>query len=724
MRDPLHWMPIKYKLPLAFVVLGFLAFGIGGYLVSRFARNALEEEIHHRLEVTSSLCSLALENELILLRSRCEDFASDGLIRGVLEHPAPGDRERLAAHLRRNKVPLVAAFVDCIALDGQGRSFASAGPTTWSGLSEFEGTLSGSRVGPFDTGEGDPVGPSFGIVVPVLSLDGTRPVGRLVLRVRMGRFIHDAIAKAGRAIGLEDDSLELTVGDGAGRHIVVPTWLIRDAASGVAVRSPREDWGLRVEEGKGRAGTPERKPGWFFSESRLTNAGWTAVTSLDAEAALAPVRGLESRYIAAGLATAVVLVGGLSLVVKFLILPLGRMQEMARRMAEGDYRVRVAATSADEIGDLARSFNAMAEAVDERTRRVEAEHRRLEVVVNAMQDGLVLLDGDGRIVISNEAARPLSDILKGRFGVVAQKECPRHSAPDRCVHCLQDGRNEFQQCVLEIGEKIFEVIETTLPEDVDIPGSRVLVARDITERTIMNELQAQQEGLTVLGEVSAVIAHELNNPLAVISMFNQMMADGLDEDSPFRENVDVIARNTETCKRAVRDILDHICAEGVEVEDLDLEEVLHDVFRFLEPLARKNGVRLELDLPGDGELETAGDIVKLRQVFVNLVLNAIQAFEGREGRIVIRGRREGADIFVDVEDDGPGVDPEHVDKIFEPFFTTKEGGRGTGLGLPTSRRTVRTLGGELSYRPGSQGGACFRVALSVKQSVLGEGAQP
>ncbi|MCA9320535.1 MAG: hypothetical protein KDB53_07360, partial [Planctomycetes bacterium] len=237
-------------------------------------------------------------------------------------------------------------------------------------------------------------------------------------------------------------------------------------------------------------------------------------------------------------------------------------------------------------------------------------------------------------------------------------------------------------------------------------------------RIVFDELQAQQERLTVLGEVTAVVAHEINNPLAAISMFNQMMADGLDEDSPFQENVDVIARNTASCKRAVRDLLDHVSGAASEIALVDIDEILRDVARFLTPLARRSDVVIDF-CPAQRSTQILGDEIRLRQVFVNLVVNGIQSIGNRGGRVSIRVTAfEGSSALrIEVEDDGAGVPEELRTRIFEPFFTTKGGQRGTALRLPTSRRTVEAHGGTLSMQPNEPHGATFVVILPLRTGV-------
>ena len=116
------------------------------------------------------------------------------------------------------------------------------------------------------------------------------------------------------------------------------------------------------------------------------------------------------------------------------------------------------------------------------------------------------------------------------------------------------------------------------------------------------------------------------------------------------------------------------------------------------------------------ELEAAdpvvvGDEVQLRQVFVNLVMNALQAAGDRGGRVTVRTRLDGAHLIVEVLDDGPGIPPEVAERVFRPFYTTKPRGTGTGLGLPTARRIAEIQGGGLELVDGRPGHTTFSVRL-------------
>jgi len=398
--------------------------------------------------------------------------------------------------------------------------------------------------------------------------------------------------------------------------------------------------------------------------------------------------------------------------------PLGAIREAARRLAAGDFATRVREESQDEIGDLARAFNIMAQAVEERTRALERregeirqERDRLAVVIRSMEDGLFLLDADGRVSLSNEAAAPVVRALAPSGGTPQRIDClASDRSPLHCLHCLTDPARPGRACTLELEGRVYEIRAAPLPPADAGRAGFLCVSRDVTARIAEGERQSHQERMAVLGEVAAVMAHELNNPLAAISMFSQMLEGELAAGSPQRERAEVIRRNTETCKRTIRGLLDMAARATPEVAPFDANDLLHEVGRLLRPVHERAGVELRLR-PCDGDATVTGDELQIRQVLINLVMNAIQALEPKGGVVTLSASAVDGGMEMRVEDDGPGIPESARPHIFEPFFTTKRAGVGTGLGLPTSRRIVEAHGGTLDLLSTGPGGSLFRVVL-------------
>ena len=721
MRDPLHWLDVKRKLALTFVGVCVIAFGVGGSLAANSASSALEEEILLRLRYQCRAWADALDGDLRLLTRRCEDFASDGYIRESAAAVAAGGdgaervRTELRRHLARNKLPLVADFSELAVLDEEGAVL-----TTAMGAAPFaEAVAAGARSAesaPWHSGflgrDEEDGAPLQAIAVPLRALDGTRRIGSLVAWVRTDRWIGSALRTVEQGEPRREETLDLVLADTVGSEVEVPRLRL-----GREVVVPAQGVTLR-KSGAARHDDPVSARGSISVHLPLAANGWTVRARLNAPGALAPVAGLQARFLLVGIALAAGIGMLLFFPMRFLARPLVRLREAAQRLQAGDLAVRVESDTGDEIGDLARGFNHMAEAVETRTKRLEdaarevaSERDRLDAVIANLRDGLVVLGGDGRAVLSNAAAKPLLDLVTAKDPrILAHYQCDDAAGASACARCLLDPVRPPRSCVVDVAGRVLEIHATPLPPGRDGRRGRVLLARDITDRVAQDERQIHQERLSVLGEVAAVMAHEINNPLAAIRMFAQMTDQGLPPNSPYHEHLGVIRRNTENCERAIRELLDYATGASPEVGEVDLHATVQDAARFVRPVAERAGVRVALEL-GSADPALSGDEIQLRQVFVNLLMNAIQAIGRRGGAVAMSTRDDGAHVVVDVTDDGPGVPGEITGRLFEPFFTTKRRGAGTGLGLPTARRIAELHGGGLELTESRPGRTVFRVRL-------------
>jgi signal transduction histidine kinase len=728
MRDPLHWLDVKRKLALTFVGVCLIAFGVGGSLAATSASNALEEQIVLRLQYQCRAWADSLDGNLRLLTRRCEDFASDGYIRevsGAAMTAAGADAERARADLRRhlaaNKLPLVPDFVELAVLDSSDRVL-----TTAVGAAPFADAVTAGAAsadaGPWHSGflgrEASSGAPVQAIVVPLRSLDGARRIGRLVAWVRTDRWIGSSLRAVERGETRRQESLELVLADASGREVEVPHVPLGrfDAAAPIELVVPRDAPSARDDAAPAaRDSTIVRVP--------LPSNGWTVRVRLTSPEALAPVAGLQSKFLLVGLALAAAIGVLLFFPMHFLARPLVELREAAKRLRGGDLAVRVETNTEDEIGDLGRSFNHMAEAIETRTRRLEesarelgAQRDRLDAVIANLRDGLVVLDGDGRPVLANAAAKPVLDhAVPGAQPILAHNRCEGARDANSCALCLFDPTRAPRSCVVDAGGRVYEIHATPLPPGPDGRRGRVLLSRDITDRVAQDERHIHQERLSVLGEVAAVMAHEINNPLAAIRMFAQMTEQGLPAGSPYREHLGVIRRNTESCERAIRELLEYAHGAAPEIGEVDLHAVVEDAVRFVRPVAERTGARVTLDAEA-ADATLSGDEVQLRQVFVNLLMNALQAMAGKGGEVRVTTRDEGPYVVVDVADDGPGIPADVAGRAFEPFFTTKRRGSGTGLGLPTARRIAELHGGGLDLVESRPGRTVFRVRLRSERS--------
>jgi two-component system NtrC family sensor kinase len=228
--------------------------------------------------------------------------------------------------------------------------------------------------------------------------------------------------------------------------------------------------------------------------------------------------------------------------------------------------------------------------------------------------------------------------------------------------------------------------------------------------------------LASVGRLAAGVAHEINNPLAIINEKAGLMKDlvGLHADMPQREKFLRELGSLEDAVGRARTITHRLLGFArrmdVQLEKVQVNDVLREVIGFLDKEAMYRNIRIEQELE-EGLPPIESDTGQLQQIFLNLVNNAIDAVD-RAGRIRIASLQSGDDsIRVDVEDDGPGMPPEVLKKIFEPFFTTKKGGdrRGTGLGLSITYGLVKKLGGQINVHTEVGNGTVFRVSFPLRQ---------
>lgn len=215
--------------------------------------------------------------------------------------------------------------------------------------------------------------------------------------------------------------------------------------------------------------------------------------------------------------------------------------------------------------------------------------------------------------------------------------------------------------------------------------------------------QARTERLSTFGQLVGSIGHDLRNPLGVIESSIFILRGRIGGDARVDKHLDRIRDQLAVANGIITNLLDIIRNRPVARQRVELAAVIAAA---AESLARPEGVRVESE--GVAELVVGGDAGQLRQVFVNLIGNAIEA-ASPSGSVLVRGRRDGRDVVVAVEDTGRGVDPAVARRLFEPLITTKP--NGIGLGLALVKRIVERHGGSVDHEPREGGGARFTVRL-------------
>jgi two-component system NtrC family sensor kinase len=240
------------------------------------------------------------------------------------------------------------------------------------------------------------------------------------------------------------------------------------------------------------------------------------------------------------------------------------------------------------------------------------------------------------------------------------------------------------------------------------------IVRDVTDERRLTEQLVQREKLAAVGQLVSGVAHELNNPLAGILAFSQLLMATPHSDLAVRDAVVTMHKEAKRAAKIISNLLLFARQRPPERAETDLNQVVLDAIELRRYALRTHQIDLHTDLdpalpriPADGS--------QLQQVFLNLINNAEHALYNQPGekRLTITSRQTGDALVVTVADNGPGVPEQLVDRIFNPFFSTKNVGEGTGLGLSISDGIVREHGGQVRLVGGTGRGAVFAVELPL-----------
>lgn len=260
-----------------------------------------------------------------------------------------------------------------------------------------------------------------------------------------------------------------------------------------------------------------------------------------------------------------------------------------------------------------------------------------------------------------------------------------------------------------------------LAEEFNSMANRLQVAhgelvREAEERVLLERRLRETEKLAAIGNIAAGIAHEVGAPLHVIRGRAELLMrrPGIGEQE--QRNLRIIVEQIERITRIVRNLLDFARRREPRMEMVDAAEVVRGVLEFLDPELERAGIAIDFEAAIPARVR--GDASLLDQVFLNLLVNAIQALDGQAGERRIRIRIapvEGDRVAVDLRDTGPGIAADVRNSLFEPFVTTKASGEGTGLGLAVARSIVAEHDGTLEVLD-EAGGAAFRVTLPAART--------
>ncbi len=227
----------------------------------------------------------------------------------------------------------------------------------------------------------------------------------------------------------------------------------------------------------------------------------------------------------------------------------------------------------------------------------------------------------------------------------------------------------------------------------------------------MQEQLLRSERLAAIGQLAAGVSHEIDNPVGIILGNAELLMEDLKENDPMRDDVAAIIEECRRCKRITGGLLGFARSAEGHLDQVDLNQLVEETVASLRP----QKLFKDLDMTTDSSTEdlcVTADADQLRQVIINILLNAAQALQGG-GQLKVTLTRQSGHALVYVDDSGPGIPEMDREKVFQPFFSTKAPGEGTGLGLPLCRKLVEAQGGEIFVHGAPLGGARLAVSLPL-----------
>lgn len=384
--------------------------------------------------------------------------------------------------------------------------------------------------------------------------------------------------------------------------------------------------------------------------------------------------------------------------------PLNELAAASRKVAQGDFSVKVFLKSRNEIKELADSFNYMTDQIKTLFTQLSYQKEELNSIISSINEGLCVIDKEGKISISNESFRKTvqNDAVKGKL----YWEVLRKTRFDELIKKIRSEKNSIVD-EIELNNRIFLCSATFCSNKEEI----VVTLHDITK--IKNLEKTKKDFVTN-------VSHELRTPLTAIKGFVETLQDTNNDDEK-QHYLQIIKRHTDRVIRIVNDLLLLSKLEGssdsLEWENVNLNELIEDILKiFVQSLKEKN---LVLKFNADKNLPIIkADPFKLEQVFINLIDNAIKYTE--RGEVVISLSHNNETVIIEIQDTGICIPREHLSRIFERFYVVDSSRSrklgGTGLGLSIVKHIVLLHNGKIDVKniPGT--GTNFIVTLPVNHS--------
>lgn len=347
--------------------------------------------------------------------------------------------------------------------------------------------------------------------------------------------------------------------------------------------------------------------------------------------------------------------------------------------------------------------------------RLAQEKGLLETIFHAIQEGIIVLDGEGRISYANRAAEKLLGFSAEQAVHQPIKRYFREVEWDRVLDLDAEEWSRVVSREIEISypeRRFLDFYIVPLRAVNDREKGAVIMLRDVTRERESESRTIESERLQAITLLAAGVAHEIGNPLNSLTIHLQLLDRELSTvpepaRAPLKELLDISRREVERLDQIITQFLRALRPSRPALERASLREILDETLEFLRHEIADRDVLVEVESLGETPYALV-DRGQIKQVFFNIIRNAIQAMQ-HGGVLRITFSSDDRFVSVSFKDSGPGIPPEDLGSIFEPYFTTKP--EGSGLGLMIVQRVVRDHGGEIEVHSDPNTGTTFTIFL-------------
>jgi two-component system, OmpR family, phosphate regulon sensor histidine kinase PhoR len=390
--------------------------------------------------------------------------------------------------------------------------------------------------------------------------------------------------------------------------------------------------------------------------------------------------------------------------------PIESVTNVAIELAKGNYRARTSEDSRDETGRLSSSINILARNLQETVKAKEMQQDRLSTLIENMGSGLILIDSRGYINLINRGYKDIFKVNPADYLYQLYYDVIEHKEISNIIEEIFMTEQKVTKQVMlpiTIERRYFEIYGVPIIGTNNVWKGVLLVFHDITELVKLEQMRK---------DFVANVSHELNTPITSIKGFSETLLDGaMNDQATLEAFLSIILKESDRLQSLIQDLLDlsKIEQQGFQlsIQKIDLVPTMNHVISVLKGKAEEKEIKLELFTEGE-HVFMEGDVYRLKQVFINLINNAI-GYTTPKGTVSITIKQIGKKIQINVEDSGIGIDKNEISRIFERFYridrARSRNSGGTGLGLAIVKHLVEAHKGKITVESEVGKGSEFTI---------------